>query len=53
MTITNNTSSAQPVKLYHAADCYLQGSDTGFGFLDAANGTRRLYADPERLAGTN
>ena len=39
MTITNNTSSAQPVKLYHAADCFLQGSDTGFGFLDAANGT--------------
>ena len=39
MTITNNTSSAQPVKLYHAADCYLQGSDAGFGFLDTANGT--------------
>ena len=39
MTITNNTSSAQPVKLYHAADCFLQGPDSGFGFLDAANGT--------------
>ena len=39
MTITNTTSSAQPVKLYHAADCYLQGSDAGFGFLDTANGT--------------
>ena len=37
MTITNNTSTAQPVKLYHAADCYLQGSDSGYGFLDAAN----------------
>ena len=37
MTITNNTSTAQPVTLYHAADCYLQGSDSGYGFLDASN----------------
>jgi hypothetical protein len=39
MTVTNNTSSPQPVTVYHAADCFLQGSDSGFGFLDAANGT--------------
>lgn len=25
------------LKLYHAADCYLQGSDSGFGFVDANN----------------
>jgi len=39
MTVANNTSDSQPVILYHAADCFLQGSDSGFGFLDAANGT--------------
>jgi len=31
--------------------CFLQGSDTGLGFLDAANREIQLQvADPERLA---
>ena len=34
MTLTNNTAEPLPAKLYHAADCYLQGSDSGFGFVD-------------------
>src|SRR6185437_13581358 len=46
MTITNNTSATQPVKLYHAADCFLQGSDEGYGFVDPANGTAACTQSP-------
>ncbi|MGZ4232909.1 MAG: PKD domain-containing protein [Solirubrobacteraceae bacterium] len=37
MTLTNATDASLPVRLYHAADCYLQGSDSGYGFVDATN----------------
>ena len=37
MTLTNATDASLPVRLYHAADCYLQGSDSGFGFVDTTN----------------
>jgi hypothetical protein len=37
ITLANNTDGALPVKLYHAADCYLQGSDSGYGFVDTTN----------------
>jgi hypothetical protein len=33
VTITNEGVSAQAVVLYRAADCYLQESDFGFGFI--------------------
>ncbi len=40
VTLTNVNSSAAltDLKVYHSADCYLQGSDTGFGFVDPSNG---------------
>jgi len=37
ITLANATDAPLPVKLYHAADCFLQGSDSGFGFVDATN----------------
>jgi hypothetical protein len=36
-TLTNITGGPLAGTLYRAGDCYLQGNDTGFGFLDAAH----------------
>jgi hypothetical protein len=33
--VTNGGGSPQAITLYRAGDCYLQESDTGFGFVDA------------------
>jgi hypothetical protein len=33
VTVANAGATAQPVIVYRAGDCYLQGTDTGFGFL--------------------
>ena len=33
VTVANNAGGAQSVVLYRAGDCYLQGTDVGFGFL--------------------
>lgn len=40
LTVTNSSPSTtwSGLKLYRAADCYLQGSDSGFGFVDSSNG---------------
>ena len=38
LTNTNASASLTDLKVYHSADCYLQGSDTGFGFVDPTNG---------------
>jgi hypothetical protein len=38
ITITNNSGAALSGIVYRAADCYLQGNDRGFGFVDPANG---------------
>jgi hypothetical protein len=37
-TVQNTGGAAATGILYRAGDCYLQESDTGFGFLDAAQG---------------
>ena len=34
ITVANNTQSDATGKLYHAADCYLEGSDSGYGWTD-------------------
>lgn len=34
--ITNNSSSSKSVVIYRAGDCYLQESDTGYGFQDTS-----------------
>ncbi|MCU1353083.1 MAG: hypothetical protein JWM05_2292, partial [Acidimicrobiales bacterium] len=36
MTVTNTSSATASGRLYHAADCYLQGSDVGYGYVDAS-----------------
>jgi hypothetical protein len=38
ITVINTTATLRNVDLYHAADCYLAGSDFGYGFFDASNG---------------
>jgi hypothetical protein len=38
VTIQNGGGAAVSGQLYRAGDCYLQESDTGFGFVDQANG---------------
>lgn len=34
VTVSNSTASAQTALLYRGADCFLQGSDSGYGFVD-------------------
>jgi hypothetical protein len=37
ITVTNTASSGtQTGRIYHAVDCYLQGSDSGYGYADPA-----------------
>ena len=39
MTLTNQGATPLTgLRLYHAADCYLQGSDAGYGFVDSSDG---------------
>lgn len=38
ITVINNNPAPRNVDLYHAADCYLAGSDFGYGFFDASTG---------------
>jgi Ca2+-binding RTX toxin-like protein len=38
ITVHNSGGSSQDVILYHAGDCFLQNSDTGFGFHDTNTG---------------
>ena len=38
ITVTNNNPGSRTVRLYHAVDCYLAGSDIGYGYFDPATG---------------
>jgi hypothetical protein len=38
IAISNSSASSHSVVLYHAADCFLQNSDTGHGFFDSSSG---------------
>jgi hypothetical protein len=38
ITVTNNNVGSRTVRLYHAIDCFLAGSDVGFGFFDSSTG---------------
>jgi hypothetical protein len=38
VTVTNTGGAARSVILYRAGDCYLQGTDVGFGFLGPSPG---------------
>ncbi len=38
VTVTNERSALQGITLYRAGDCYLQGSDNGFGQFNQTNG---------------
>ena len=37
ITVSNSGASTQNAALYHAADCYLAGSDQGFGYVPGAD----------------
>ncbi len=36
--VANSSGTAKAVRLYRAADCYLQNSDSGYGAVDATSG---------------
>jgi hypothetical protein len=38
ITVSSTSPSTRPVVLYHAADCFLQDDDQGFGFHDSSTG---------------
>jgi hypothetical protein len=38
ITVTNNNATSRTIRLYHAVDCYLAGSDFGYGYFDPATG---------------
>src|SRR6478752_3556759 len=38
VVVSNTSGSSQSVRLYRAADCFLQNSDSGFGALDTGTG---------------
>ncbi len=44
--VRNETLEDITATLYHAADCYLQNSDVGFGFLDSSTGGIYCTANP-------
>jgi hypothetical protein len=49
MTVTNTSPTGAAfanLRLYHAADCYLQGSDSGYGFVDSSNGAIACTQNP-------
>ena len=53
-SVKNISDAAQDFTLYHAADCYLQDNDYGFGEYDANTGTVICRAeDPESGAHTD
>jgi hypothetical protein len=39
ITVTNEADFDLSAILYHAGDCFVQGSDSGFGYADPSNGT--------------
>ena len=38
VVVTNSSGTAKSVRVYRAADCYLQSSDSGYGAVDTATG---------------
>jgi uncharacterized repeat protein (TIGR01451 family) len=38
VVVSNSSGSSQSIRLYRAADCFLQNSDSGFGSLDLTTG---------------
>ncbi len=46
VTNTSGSGAAVPATLYHAADCYLEGSDSGNGFHDSTTGGIYCSANP-------
>lgn len=47
--VANTTGSSAAIKLYRGADCYLGGSDSGYGFLDASGGVVGCTVNPNNV----
>jgi hypothetical protein len=45
--VSNSSESAVSAALYHAGDCYLQESDSGYGFHDTSGGGIYCSANPD------
>jgi hypothetical protein len=46
ITVRNNSQISWSGKVYHAGDCYLDGSDTDFGAVDGSNNGIACAANP-------
>jgi hypothetical protein len=46
IAVSNSTGAAISATLYHAGDCYLQGSDLGYGYYDAPSHAIYCTANP-------
>ena len=47
VTVTNNGGSPVPIRLYRGADCFLQGSDSGFGLVDPSSHAPACATTPD------
>lgn len=52
ISVANTAAAAQTVGIWRAVDCYLGGSDSGFGFLDTANSTVACTQQANGAAGS-
>ncbi len=44
--VLNRSASSETIGIYQYADCYLQGSDSGYGFVDSSTGGVYCAANP-------
>src|SRR5262249_45154646 len=49
LQIANTGTIARTFVLYRAGDCYLGGSDTGFGYQDPATGSIACTKNPDNM----
>ena len=51
VSLANTGGTSRTIKLYRAADCYLQDSDIGFGEVDPATGAVACKTPPDPITG--
>ena len=51
VSLANTGGTLRTIKLYRAADCYLQDSDNGFGEVDPATGAVACKTPPDPITG--
>jgi hypothetical protein len=52
ISVINTNSSSETVSIFHAADCYLEGSDTGYGYYNSSTGGIYCSATANNVPGS-